>query len=64
MPDPYRRIRTIPTNIFIDRNGVIQEVLVGGLDFDALHARATAPDRTAPPLPAPSAQAPPADDED
>jgi thiol-disulfide isomerase/thioredoxin len=64
MPDPYRRIRTIPTNVFIDRNGVIQEVLVGGLDFDALHARATAPDRTEAPLPPPAAKAKSPDDED
>jgi thiol-disulfide isomerase/thioredoxin len=50
---PYDRVRSIPTNVFLDRNGVIQEVLVGGLDFEALHAHATAPDRAEPPRPAP-----------
>jgi thiol-disulfide isomerase/thioredoxin len=64
MPEPFRRVRSIPTNMFIDRNGVIQEVLVGGLDYDDLHARATAPDRTDPPRPTPGASDPPPDDED
>jgi thiol-disulfide isomerase/thioredoxin len=64
MPDPFRRVRTIPTNVFIDRNGVIQEVLVGGLDFDELHARATAQDRADPPRPAPSPASPPPDDDE
>lgn len=50
---PYDRVRSIPTNVFVDRNGVIQEIVVGGLDFESLHARATAPDRTEPPRPAP-----------
>ena len=61
---PWNRVRSIPTNVFLDRNGVIQEVLVGGLDFEALHARATAPDRTEPPRPAPAPASPPSDDED
>jgi thiol-disulfide isomerase/thioredoxin len=61
---PYDRVRTIPTNVFVDRNGVIQEVLVGGLDFEALHARATAPDRAEPPRPAPRAAPPAHADED
>jgi thiol-disulfide isomerase/thioredoxin len=62
---PYDRVRSLPTNMFIDRNGVIQEVLVGGLDFESLHERATAPDRTEPPRPAPGpASRPPDDDED
>jgi thiol-disulfide isomerase/thioredoxin len=64
MPEPFRRVRTIPTNVFIDRNGVIQEVLVGGLEFDELYERATAQDRPDPPRPAPSLASPPADDED
>jgi thiol-disulfide isomerase/thioredoxin len=64
MPEPFRRVRTIPTNVFIDRNGVIQEVLVGGLEFDELYERATAQDRADPPRPAPSLASPPADDED
>jgi thiol-disulfide isomerase/thioredoxin len=64
MADPFRRVRTIPTNVFIDRNGIIQEVLVGGLEFDELHERATAPDRSEPARPAPSAASLPSDDED
>jgi thiol-disulfide isomerase/thioredoxin len=64
MPEPFRRVRTIPTNVFIDRNGIIQEVLVGGLEFDELFERATAQDRTDPPRPAPALASPPADDED
>jgi thiol-disulfide isomerase/thioredoxin len=62
MPDPFRRVRSIPTNVFIDRNGVIQEVLVGGLEFDELYQRATAQDRADPPRPAPVLASPPADD--
>jgi thiol-disulfide isomerase/thioredoxin len=64
MADPFRRVRSIPTNVFIDRNGVIQEVLVGGLDYGDLRRRATAPDRTEPPRPAPGASDPPPDDDD
>ena len=65
MPDPFRRVRSIPTNVFIDRNGVIQEVLVGGLEFDGLYQRATAQDRADPPRPAPALASPsPDDDED
>jgi hypothetical protein len=64
MAEPFRRVRSIPTNVFIDRNGVIQEVLVGGLDFESLHERATAADRTGPPRPAPGPQSPPPDDAD
>jgi thiol-disulfide isomerase/thioredoxin len=63
MPEPFRRVRTIPTNVFIDRNGVIQEVLVGGLEFDELYARATAQDRADPPRPAPGPGSPAPDDE-
>jgi thiol-disulfide isomerase/thioredoxin len=64
MAEPFRRVRSIPTNVFIDRNGVIQEVLVGGLDFDDLRARATAQDRADPPRPAPVPGSPAPDDED
>jgi thiol-disulfide isomerase/thioredoxin len=64
MPEPFRRVRTIPTNVFIDRNGVIQEVLVGGLGFDELYERATAQDRAEPPRPAPVLGSPPPEDEE
>jgi thiol-disulfide isomerase/thioredoxin len=61
---PYDRVRSIPTNMFVDRNGVIQEVLVGGLSYETLVERSTAPDRTDPPRPAPGAESPPPADED
>ncbi len=64
MPEPFRRVRTIPTNVFIDRNGVIQEVLVGGLEFDELYERATAQDRADPPRPPPGVTSPPPDDDE
>ena len=41
---PYREIRAIPTTFFIDRNGVIQRVLVGSQSFETLKSLALAPD--------------------
>jgi hypothetical protein len=40
MPSPYEDIRAIPTPIFADRNGVIQTVLQGYHDYEALNAAA------------------------
>jgi len=47
-PPPYAGIRSIPTTFFIDRNGVIQNVLVGSHDYDALQLNALAPDHAGP----------------
>jgi thiol-disulfide isomerase/thioredoxin len=60
---PYDRVRSLPTNVFVDRNGVIQEVLVGGLSYETLLKRSSAPDRTDPPRPAPGASSSPLPDD-
>jgi len=44
LPSPYADVRAIPTTFFIDRNGIIQTVLVGYHDLEHLRKQATAPD--------------------
>ena len=44
LPDPYGAISAYPTTFFIDRNGVIQKIIVGYRDLDTLREYATAPD--------------------
>ncbi len=44
LPSPYRDIRAIPTTFFIDRQGVIQKVLVGSQTFQVLKSLALADD--------------------
>jgi len=44
LPVPYKDPTTIPTTFFIDRQGVIQSVVVGYHDFDKLKALALAED--------------------
>lgn len=62
LPAPYSNVRAIPTTFFIDRRGVIQEVLVGYHNLESLRKRAAASDTTGEPKPAPaSAQIPPGD---
>jgi peroxiredoxin len=51
---PYSEITSIPTTFFIDRNGLIQNILVGYHDFDDLKEYATAPDYDGPPRLAPA----------
>jgi thiol-disulfide isomerase/thioredoxin len=46
LPPPYGEVSSLPTTFFIDRNGVIQSVLVGYHDLDQLRREATAPDYT------------------
>ncbi|MDW8310090.1 MAG: TlpA disulfide reductase family protein [Verrucomicrobiales bacterium] len=46
LPAPYREVSGIPTTFFIDRRGVIQEVLIGYHDLAALRQHASAPDTT------------------
>lgn len=42
LPAPFTGILSIPTTFFIDRNGIIQNVLVGYHDYDTLKANALA----------------------
>jgi peroxiredoxin len=44
LPSPYRDVRAIPTTFFIDRNGVIQSVVVGYHGFDQLKEHALTKD--------------------
>lgn len=45
---PYSEIVSIPTTFFIDRKGVIQEILEGYHDYDSLKSYATASDYDGP----------------
>jgi len=49
-PEPFD-IRAIPTNVFIDRQGVIRAVHVASLELEDLQPLATAPDFAATPAP-------------
>lgn len=40
LPPPYDNIMSIPTTFFIDRNGIIKNILSGYHDFDVLHENA------------------------
>lgn len=42
LPFPFDQISSIPTTFFVDRNGIIQNVLVGYHDYDTLKANAVA----------------------
>lgn len=44
LPSPYNDVRSIPTTFFVDRKGVIQTVLQGYHNYDALKAAALAED--------------------
>lgn len=44
LPAPYKDVPSVPTTFFIDRHGVIQDVLVGYRDFEVLKERATTGD--------------------
>ena len=55
LPAPYSEANSLPTTFFIDRNGVIQQVLRGYHDLDALRDAATAPDFAGTPLDEPLA---------
>lgn len=50
LPKPYNAISAYPTTFFIDRNGVIQRIVVGYEDLDALREYASAPDFEGVPL--------------
>jgi peroxiredoxin len=49
LPAPFNQIEAYPTTFFIDRQGVIQEILVGYHDFDVLQSHATGADYTGEP---------------
>ncbi|MFN7141791.1 MAG: redoxin domain-containing protein, partial [Limisphaerales bacterium] len=53
LPSPYGDVTAIPTTFFIDRNGVIQSVLVGYHDLTSLRQHATAEDYQGEPRTAP-----------
>jgi peroxiredoxin len=44
LPLPYKNIKAIPTTFFIDRNGIVQSVLVGSQSFSQLKDRALTAD--------------------
>jgi peroxiredoxin len=54
LPTPYSSAYVIPTTFFIDRNGIIQSVLVGYHDFDVLKQHSTVEDYEGVALPAPA----------
>lgn len=56
LPAPYDEVRSIPTTFFIDRKGIIQEVLIGYHDFGKLKSQALADDFAGEPKPAPTEQ--------
>jgi peroxiredoxin len=51
---PYEDVHSIPTAFFIDRNGVIQSVLVGYHDLSSLKKRAIARDYSGHPISTPA----------
>jgi len=62
LPAPYNQVRGIPTTFFIDRKGIIQEVLVGYHDFGSLKNHALAADYAGEPKDAPTLEPSPAPD--
>jgi peroxiredoxin len=54
LPSPYGDLRAIPTTFFIDRNGVIQSILVGSRGYEELKRHALAPDVPGAPKPPPA----------
>jgi peroxiredoxin len=44
LPPPYKDMPAIPTTFFIDRNGIVQSVLVGSINFNELKDRALTTD--------------------
>lgn len=49
LPSPYSNITSIPTTFFLDRRGIIQDVLSGYQSFEELKEKALAPDYTVDP---------------
>lgn len=44
LPEPYSAVRTFPVTFFIDRNGIIQNIVTGYCSFDVLKEYALASD--------------------
>jgi thiol-disulfide isomerase/thioredoxin len=47
-PPPFDNILAVPVTFFVDRKGIIQEVIAGGFDYATLKAKALAPDWSGP----------------
>ncbi len=58
LPPPFSGLTAIPTTFFIDRNGIIQNAVVGYHDLAALKQQALAADYVGTPKPAPGSPAP------
>ena len=50
LPSPFDAVSSVPTTFFIDRKGVIQNILVGYKDYDTLKAEALAEDYQGEPI--------------
>ena len=53
-PPPFDNILAVPVTFFVDRRGIIREVVTGCLDFESLKAKALAPDWSGPTNAAPA----------
>lgn len=53
LPSPYGDVSSLPTTFFIDRNGIIQDILVGYHDYETLKTVALAEDYQGEPEDAP-----------
>lgn len=49
LPAPFSQVEGIPTSFFIDRNGIVQSILIGGRGFGELKTHAMAQDWQGPP---------------
>lgn len=58
LPAPFSDVRSIPTTFFIDRHGIIQEVVVGYHDLTTLKSHAVKKDFEGDPKPPPAPQSP------
>ena len=56
LPKPFSSVTAIPTTFFIDRNGIIQDAVVGYHDLAALKQHALGKDYDGTPKPAPGAE--------
>jgi len=54
LPSPYNDVRAIPTTFFIDRDGIIQSIIVGYHEFDQLKKLALPAEAEAASKPAPA----------
>ncbi|MBN8247999.1 MAG: redoxin domain-containing protein [Verrucomicrobia bacterium] len=52
---PYDEVKSLPTTFVVDRNGILQKVLVGYHDLELLREQAVGPDHQGPPREPPAA---------